>query len=285
MPTFQTPEPITVSLELGVAEVQLTASDRNDTVVEIHPTNPQSNADIAAAQQVTVEFVDGQLRIATARGWRHWVPRGGRHSVDVRIELPTGSHVNGSVGIAALQCEGRIGDCRYKAGLGKVRIDRGSSVSLSVGAGNIDVEHASGRVDVKTTGTVRLGTIDGSAVVKNSNGDTSIRAINGELRVTSANGDIAVEHAHGNVVAKSANGDIALTAIERGAVAANTARGKIEIGIRDGVAAWLDLSTAMGTVRNDLDAAQKPAPGDAAVEVRARTAMGDITIRRALPVS
>jgi DUF4097 and DUF4098 domain-containing protein YvlB len=203
----------------------------------------------------------------------------------VRIELPTGSHVNGSVGIAALQCEGRIGDCRYKAGLGKVRIDRGSSVSLSVGAGNIDVEHASGRVDVKTTGTVRLGTIDGSAVVKNSNGDTSIRAINGELRVTSANGDIAVEHAHGNVVAKSANGDIALTAIERGAVAANTARGKIEIGIRDGVAAWLDLSTAMGTVRNDLDAAQKPAPGDAAVEVRARTAMGDITIRRALPVS
>jgi hypothetical protein len=285
MPTFQTPEPITVSLELGVAEVQLTASDRNDTVVEIHPTNPQSNADIAAAQQVTVEFVDGQLRIATARGWRHWVPRGGRHSVDVRIELPTGSHVNGSVGIAALQCEGRIGDCRYKAGLGKVRIDQGSSVSLSVGAGNIDVEHASGRVDVKTTGTVRLGTIDGSAVVKNSNGDTSIRAINGELRVTSANGDIAVEHAHGNVVAKSANGDIALTAIERGAVAANTARGKIEIGIRDGVAAWLDLSTAMGTVRNDLDAAQKPAPGDAAVEVRARTAMGDITIRRALPVS
>ncbi|HTL84568.1 MAG TPA: DUF4097 family beta strand repeat-containing protein [Acidimicrobiia bacterium] len=284
MPTFQTPEPITVSLELGVAEVQLTASDRNDTVVEIHPTNPQSKADIAAAQQVTVEFVDGQLRIATARGWRHWVPRGGRHSVDVRIELPTGSHVNGSVGIAALQCEGRIGDCRYKAGLGKVRIDRGSSVSLSVGAGNIDVEHASGRVDVKTTGTVRLGTIDGSAVVKNSNGDTSIRAINGELRVTSANGDIAVEHAHGNVVAKSANGDIALTAIERGAVAANTARGKIEIGIRDGVAAWLDLSTAMGTVRNDLDAAQKPAPGDAAVEVRARTAMGDITIRRALPV-
>jgi len=284
MPTFQTPEPITVSLELGVAEVQLIASDRTETTVEIRPTNRQSKSDIAAAAQVTVDYGDGQLRITTARGWRHWVPRGGRHSVDVIVELPSGSHVHGSVGIASLQTEGRIGDCRYKAGLGKVHIAETSSVSLSIGAGNIDVDHASGRVDVKTTGSVHLGTIDGSAVVKNSNGDTSIRAINGELRVTAANGDIAVERAHGNVVAKSAHGDIALAAIERGSVAANTARGKIEIGVRDGVAAWLDLSTAMGTVRNDLEAAGKPAPGDAAVEVRARTAMGDITISRALTV-
>jgi hypothetical protein len=285
MQTFETPEPITLSLELGVAEVRLTASDRTDTVVDIQPTNPQSKSDIAAAGQVTVDFIDGQLRIATAKGWRHWMPRGGRHSVDVTVELPTGSHVQGSVGIASLQCEGRIGDCRYKAGLGKVHIEDSGSASLSIGAGNIDVAHATGHVDIKTTGTVHLGRIEGSAAIKNSNGDTTIDAVTGELRATSANGDVLIETAQGNVVAKSANGNIRLRGTDRGRVVANTARGNVEIGIRDGVAAWLDLTTAMGTVHNDLDAATKPAPGDAAVEVRARTAMGDITIRRALPVS
>jgi hypothetical protein len=284
MRTFETPVPITVSLELGVADVRVTASDRSDTLVDIRPSKPASRGDIAAAEQVTVEFVDKQLRIATPRGWRHWVPRGGRASIDVVIDLPSGSHVHGSTGIATLRCEGRVGECRYKAGLGKVHIAECSAAALSIGAGNIEVEHATGDVEVKTTGAVRLGAIDGSAVVKNSNGDTSIGAVHGQLQVTAANGDVVVEHAQSNVVAKSANGNIQLAETEGGAVVATTARGDVEIGIRDGIAAWLDLSTAMGTVHNDLAAAGSPRVGDAAVEVRARTALGDITIRRVLAV-
>jgi hypothetical protein len=55
----------------------------------------------------------------------------------------------------------------------------------------------------------------------------------------------------------------------------------VEVGIRDGVAAWLDLDTRFGKVHNDLDAAEQPAPGEETVEVRARTSFGDITVRRA----
>ena len=40
MPTFDTPEPITVTLELGVGDVRITASDRADTVVEVRPSDP-----------------------------------------------------------------------------------------------------------------------------------------------------------------------------------------------------------------------------------------------------
>jgi hypothetical protein len=67
-----------------------------------------------------------------------------------------------------------------------------------------------------------------------------------------------------------------------GAVVAQTALGKVDIGIRDGVAAWLDLDTHFGKVHNELDAAGRPQPGDATVEVRARSSFGDITIRRAV---
>jgi len=134
---------------------------------------------------------------------------------------------------------------------------------------------------VKTTGAVRVGTVDGAATIKNSNGDTSIHDVVGDLRVSSANGNVVVDRARSTVAAKSANGDVRLDAIERGSIVAETARGTVDVGIRAGVAAWLDLNTAFGTVRNDLDSAGRPEPGEDAVDVRARTAFGDITVHRA----
>ena len=42
----------------------------------------------------------------------------------------------------------------------------------------------------------------------------------------------------------------------------------------------LDLQTGFGKVQNDLGPAEAPAPGEDVVEVKARTAYGDITVRR-----
>ncbi len=55
------------------------------------------------------------------------------------------------------------------------------------------------------------------------------------------------------------------------------------IGVRDGVAAWLDLKTGFGNVQNDLQASGRPTQDEEAVDVRARTSYGDITIRRCYP--
>jgi len=98
--------------------------------------------------------------------------------------------------------------------------------------------------------------------------------------VNAANGRISVDRARETVAAKSANGDVRLGEVAHGAVLAQTGFGKVEIGIRDGVAAWLDLNTRFGNVHNDLDAAERPGSGEDAVEVRARTSFGDITINR-----
>jgi DUF4097 and DUF4098 domain-containing protein YvlB len=282
MHTFDTPESISVAFELAVGNVDIAASDRTDTVVEIVPTNADRKGDVTAAEQTTVDFLDGLLRVTSPKGWRQWRPWGGRESVDVRIELPSGSDIRGSAGVVALRSTGRVGEFRFKAGAGSVQIDQSGPVALTMGAGDIDVGHTLGDVDIKTTGTVRVGTVDGTATIKNSNGDTSIHDVVGDLRVSTANGNVAVDRARATVAAKSANGDVRLDAIERGTIVAATARGTVEVGIRAGVAAWLDLNTAFGTVRNDLDAAGRPGPGEDAVDVRARTAFGDITIRRAV---
>jgi DUF4097 and DUF4098 domain-containing protein YvlB len=189
--------------------------------------------------------------------------------------------VSAEVGVATLRGRGRLGACRYEAGVGDVHLDESGSLEVKLGAGDATVERAAGTVNVVTrSGDVRIGSIQGSGVVKNSNGDTWIGEVTGEARVRAANGTISVDRAHQGVVAKTANGAIRLGEVERGAAVAESAFGDLEVGIRDGVSAWLDLHTKLGQVRNDLDASDSPGPGEDTVEVHASTSMGDILIRR-----
>jgi hypothetical protein len=283
MPTFDTPEPISVTVELGVGDLRIVASDRTDTTVEVRPSDATKKADVTAAEHTLVEYAGGRLLIKAPKSWRQYTFRGGGESIDVQIGLPAGSHLRGETGVAALRCQGRLGECRYKTGAGDLQLDQAGAVQLRTGIGDITLEQADGDAEVTTgSGSVRINRIDGPAVVKNSNGDTWIGEITGNLRVNAANGRISVDRACETVAAKSANGDVRLGEVAHGTVLAETALGKVEIGIRDGVAAWLDLNTRFGSVHNDLGPTERPGPGEDAVEVRARTSFGDITINRSV---
>ena len=280
MPTFDTPEPISVTVELGVGDLRIVAGDRTDTTVEVRPSDPAKQADVTAAEQTRVEYAGGRLLIKTPKSWRQYTWRGGRESVDVQVELPAGSHLRGETGVGALRGSGRLGECHWRTGAGEIQLDQTGPLRLRTGAGDVTVGHAGDAELTVGSGIVRADRIDGTAVVKNSNGDTFIGEVTGDLRVNAANGRISVDLARAAVTAKSANGDVRLGEVARGAVVAETGFGKVEVGVRDGVAAWLDLTTRFGNVSNDLDAAERPAPGEDAVEVHARTSFGDVTIHR-----
>jgi DUF4097 and DUF4098 domain-containing protein YvlB len=282
MPSFNTPAPISVTVDLGVGEIRIVASDRADTIVEVRPTDAAKKADVAAAQQARVEYASGRLLVKAAKGWRQYTPRGGGESIDVQIELPTGSHLHGEAGIAAVHCTGRLGECLFKTGIGEIHVDYvGGPLELKTGVGDITVGQALGPADITTgSGGVHVDSIGGSAVIKNANGDTWIGAAAGDVRVNAANGKIVIDRAHGSVAAKTANGDVRLGEIDQGPVVAETAYGNVDLGIREGVAAWLDVSTRFGSVHSDLETAERPAAGEPSVEVRARTSLGDIAIHR-----
>jgi DUF4097 and DUF4098 domain-containing protein YvlB len=199
----------------------------------------------------------------------------------VTIELPAGSNVRGALGAADFHSDGRLGDCRIRTGLGRIRVDQADTLNLNSGAGDISVDHATGHAEVTVgSGDVRVRELDRSAVIKNSNGPTWIGEAGGELRVKSANGSIAVDLARAGVVAKSARGHVRLGEAVRGSVVLETQIGDVEIGIREGTAAWLDVSASAGRIRNSLDATAGPDPSAETVEVRARTSVGEIVIRR-----
>lgn len=281
MPEFQTPEPITAVIDLTMGDLRIDAAERAETVVAVSPRDPVSRADVRAAEQTQVEYAAGRLSIRTPRSWRSYSPFSGGGCVDVDVHLPAGSRVTADAAVAAIHGRGPLGDCRLKTAVGEIHLERAESARLITSAGDVGVGLITGDLEISSaSGEVRVDEVAGAAVVKSSNGDTRIIEVAGDLRVKAANGDVHVERAGGSVTVTTANGDIRLGSVARGSVAAETGFGAVEVGIADGSAAWMDLHTSFGHVRNGLEAAQSPQPGEETVEVRARTGFGDITISR-----
>lgn len=278
MPVFATPQHLTVTLELAIADVRFIASERRDTSVEVRPANSSSDTDIKAAQQTVVEYANGRLLIKGPRPRFHLFRS---ESVTVTIELPAGSDVYGNISMGDFRAEGCLGECQFQTSYGSINIEQASTLNLNTNYGSITVERVTGHADVSTgSGRMRIGQIDGPATIKNSDGSTTIREVMGELRFNAANGDLAVGRALNSVTAKTAHGNVQIDEVVRGAILLETAYGRLEVGIGKGVAAWLDVSTKYGKVRNSLNPQEGPGQSDETVEVRGRTAYGDIIIHR-----
>jgi DUF4097 and DUF4098 domain-containing protein YvlB len=282
MPTFDTPEPISATIDVVVAVVQVTATDRADTVAEVRPSDPGSDQDVRTAEETRVEFTDGRLLIKAPRQRKIGL-FGKPGSIDVDLQLPSGSQLHAETSVGHIRGTGRLGDCRVKTSTGGIDLDSIGEADLRTPAGDIVVRSITGQATVTGSGELRLDRIKGSAVVKNLNGDSRIGTVAGNLRIHASNGDITVGVAGADVTASTANGNIRVGEVTGGVVSVKTAYGELEVGVPDGVAAYLDLHTSFGTMHNRLTASEAPASDDRSVEVRARTSYGDIIIRRPTP--
>ncbi|MEU0199361.1 MULTISPECIES: DUF4097 family beta strand repeat-containing protein [unclassified Streptomyces] len=283
MPSFDTPQPIAVTAHVPAAAIRFTAGDRADTVVEVRPRDPKRDKDVRTAEQTEVTYASGVLTIRTLPRRRSLIGPNGL--VDVTVELPAGSDVDVSGGsFAQVLGEGRLGEVRVKTSSGDVRLDTTGPLTLTVSHSAVTVDRVEGAAEITTSsGNVRVGLVDGPAVLKNSHGTTTVGAVTGELRVNGANGAIDIARAEASVTATTTNGSLRLAEVARGDVQLETSNGSIEIGIREGTAAWLDVSSNRGQVRNRLAASDAPEETEDSVKVHARTNWGNIDVLRAKP--
>jgi DUF4097 and DUF4098 domain-containing protein YvlB len=280
MPTFDTPGPISAVIDVTSGDVRVSAGDRDATVVEVRPSDASSPADRKAADLAHVVH-SGDRVVVKGPSSRSWLSRDAG-SIDVSIELPAGSDVYASAERGDVQGHGPLGTCRIKTGKGQVRLERAGTLVVKTGAGDVSVDHATGHVNVAVAhGDVTLGALDASAVVKSAKGDTWVGTAGGDLRVSTAQGSVAIDRARASVGAKCAQGDLRLGEAVRGSVVLETHHGDVEVGIPQGTGAYLDVRARTGQVVNELDAADGPGEAGERVEVRARTSVGDVVIRRA----
>ncbi|WP_280346714.1 hypothetical protein [Nocardia neocaledoniensis] len=118
----------------------------------------------------------------------------------------------------------------------------------------------------RLTGTVGVGQVLGAGEL-------------GPCDLSVSLGDIVIERPLGSVTAKTAKGNIRIGEAARGELRLEAAAGALEVGIRPGSSVRLETTTALGTVRNLMDAVVASPAADDLVRVVARTSAGDITIR------
>ncbi len=208
MPTFQTPQPIAVAVDVPCGDVAVVASDRTDTVVDVRPADVSSKADVRGAQEIRVEFADGKLIVETPKTWKSIRPFSGNPTLSVTIEVPSGSNLDASLAMGRLVSIGEYDQC--------------------------------------------------------------------ELEV--AVGDIVVERPGGAVTAKTAKGNIRVDDAARGVLRLETSMGDLEVGIRRGSAARLEVNAMYGNVQNLLDPVDQSQQNGRAVQVFARNLYGNVVV-------
>jgi len=285
---FNTTAPIAVALDLYVADVRLAASDRTDTTVEVRPSDPGKAADVKAAENTRVEYDDATrtLSIVSRKPRSRFVNFSSKRpeSIDIVIQLPTDSAVRGEADLGDFQSDGVLGTVALKTDLGAVELAETGPLNLRGGVGAISVEGVSGSAEVHSgSGDIRIGAVDGTADVSTGNGKVRVGVVTGPANVRCSNGSVSVDRALSDITAASSNGEVRIGEVVRGKVSATSKNGSVEVGIREGSAARLELNTGVGRIYNELESSDAPAPGEPVdkVEVCASTKLGDVSIRRA----
>lgn len=280
MPTYTTPTPIDLAIKLPAGGVEVVAGNRADTVVEVSASNPNKAVDRRGAADTRVDFDGQRITVSGPRPRISWF--GPNESVDVKVELPTGSRLTVEIAAGSVRTIGSLGATRIRSSTGHVEVDTTADLWLRVANGNAAVNTARGGIEITADhGQIRIGTVTGDAILKSSLGSIRVGESGGDLDAKLSYGDLEITTVLASVTAKTAYGNIELHEVSRGAVQVESGFGQVSIGVRPGITAWLDLSSENGHVRNGLAGDTAPDPAEQTVAVRARTHYGDISIQRA----
>jgi DUF4097 and DUF4098 domain-containing protein YvlB len=279
--TFDTPGPISATIEVIAGDIKIIATGRTDTVVTVQPRNPGHDLDVRTAEQTRVEFSGDHLLVKSPKPLQVYFGPWSA-AVDVVVELPSFSSVKATTAQGDLRGDGRFAGCEMRTYDGDIAVQEAADLKLRTLNGTISADRVTGNAHVTGSGDVQLVEVDGDAYVKNLNGPSWIGRAGGEVAVNSAHGDITIDRAGPKVVARTADGDVRLGEVSRGTVSLRTASGAVEVGVRRGTAAWLDVRSSSGEVRTELESTGDVVPTGDTAQITARTWAGDITVFRAV---
>ncbi|MEU8465535.1 DUF4097 family beta strand repeat-containing protein [Streptomyces sp. NPDC029003] len=220
MQKFDSPAPVSLVLDVPAGRVHLIAADRADTEVRVLPADASKSRDVKAAEQTSVEYGDGVLRINAAPPKNQLLGASG--AVDVTVLLPAGSRVEARTAAAEFRGEGRLGEVAFEGAQGSVRLE----------------ETAGGRLTL-LAGDIAVGRLGGSAEISTQKGDISVaEALGGKVLLTTQAGNLTIAAAPG----VSASLD------------AGTTAGRIHNSLTNGAGAGAALTVHATTAYGDITA-------------------------------
>ncbi|BFU44206.1 DUF4097 family beta strand repeat-containing protein [Krasilnikovia sp. MM14-A1004] len=256
--------PLEVRLEMHRGAADITAEPGDAVRVQVTPFD-----DSATARQVAENFrvqLDGNqltVRPSEETGW----PWRRSAKVHVVIHVPAGSALDARTASADLRARGEYAELR-----------------ADLASGDLYAERVTGAARVKAaSGDLTLDRVGGSLHIGSASGDLRVGDVTGDVNANTASGDLTVRSIGGSLQAKTASGDIEVGRLAHGQANVHSASGDVTIGVARGTGVWLDLNTASGSTTSDLTMGQggEESGQQAGLELRIRTASGDIHVHRA----
>jgi hypothetical protein len=178
MQKFDTAAPISVVLTIPAGRVQVVAGERADTTVEVLPADASKSRDVKVAEQTTVDYGDGVLRIETPAGNQIL---GASGSVAVTVHLPAGSRVEAKAAGAEFRAVGRLGDVAFDGAQATITLDEAAAVRIATAAGDVSVGRLDGPAEISTMkGDIRITeAVRGKVVLRTRAGTISVGAAPG----------------------------------------------------------------------------------------------------------
>jgi DUF4097 and DUF4098 domain-containing protein YvlB len=248
-------------------------------LVELGP-NPDGKGTVVSMEidgdddGVIFEVADGELVIES--------PRNVRRGPEIRVQIATSAVLDARVktGSGDIVSQVPLGSARLATGSGDVRLTRvENELGVNTGSGDVKVESVAGAVRASTgSGSIDIEEAGDALGLSTGSGDVTVGDVAGPTSVKVGSGDITIERIRDHSVATSGSGDVKVEIADAPSVQAETARGDVQIGVPDGLPTYLDLKTVTGQIRCDLEPGEKPAEGERALTLRARTVSGDITV-------
>jgi DUF4097 and DUF4098 domain-containing protein YvlB len=223
MQKFDTPTAVSAVLDVPAGRIRFIAADRSDTTVEVLPADASKGRDVKAAEQTTVAYNDGVLRIEAPEAKNQLFGASG--SIEVTVQLPAGSRVEAKAASAEFRGVGRLGDVAFEGAQATVKLDETAGARLTLMAGDISVGRLGGPAEVRTQkGGIRIAeAVRGTVTLRTEHGEIEVgaaRGVSATLDAGTAYGRIrnALTNTSGsaaalNIHATTSYGDITATSL------------------------------------------------------------------------
>ncbi|CAA9316157.1 MAG: hypothetical protein AVDCRST_MAG29-136 [uncultured Nocardioidaceae bacterium] len=274
MPEFDTPHPVRLRVQLIAGQLTVNLTDTPVTTVAV------DGKPADAVEQTRVELAGDELVIKGPRrsGFFRTDPE-----LQIHVTAPAGSSLQADLQSADLVLTGHAADCHIRSGSGDMVIDTvRAELHLDAGSGYLRVGDLTGSGAVRSgSGDIKIGNVQGSLQCNTGSGDVQLGRVAGLTEVRSGSGDVVVESSSAELTVSTASGDQTVRKVSTGTLRLRSASGDVHVGVADGTATWLDITTVSGDVSSGLERSTQPQPDEDRVAAHVSTVSGDVQLTRA----
>ena len=214
MPTYTTPGPVNVRIDLPLGDTRIIASDRDTTVVDVLGEDGAIRCELSGNQLTVSTTADRGGPLGWGLGMLGLGPGSG---ATVTVEVPTGSDLHATTRHGSLSTEGRLGTCQVHTEYGDVHLDEVGVVEIRSRHADISVERATADLEITTSsGDVRVGVVEGSASITDNDSDITLTEARGPLQLRGSHGDMAIDRLCADLLARNAYGSVRVTEVVEG---------------------------------------------------------------------